>query len=285
MNKPLSLKGKILSLKNKLISFDTRRAFVFKIDTTKGNGSNSFILPLTNHVTDMEITVSDGQLINITDFNSISKTIQFNSPGIYTIKIYGECGWSFNGSGDYLKIIGIKYWGNFKFNYLKYGFYGCANIGLYEGIPKFGSIYAPLVTELDNLFSLCKLSVVYSDIFKRCNNVISFYSAFSYNNIITLQENLFLYNNIVENYSSTFEDAFDIGCEIPETLFNITDGITLYNVTNWNNTFYQSDILKSPSGTIQFIWYYTNTLNTTDCFRNCVGLSNYDLIPNEWKGL
>lgn len=285
MNKPISLKGKVVSLKNKLISFDTRRPFVFKIDTTLGNGSNSFLLPLTNHQTNMEIYVSDGQQINITTFNSVLKTIEFNSHGIYIIKIHGECGWSFNGSGDYLKIIGISQWGNFKFNYLKYGFYGCSNIGLYEGLPKFGSIYAPNVTEFDNLFSLCKLKIVYNDIFKRCNNVTSFYSSFSSNDIIKLPENLFLYNNIVENYSSTFEDAFGVGCEIPETLFNIIDGISLYNVTNWNSTFYQTNPLKSPSGTIQSIWYYTNQINVTNCFRNCTILLNYDLIPNDWKGL
>lgn len=285
MNKPISLKNKVISLKNKLISFDSRRPFVFKIDTTLGNGGNSFTLPLTNHKTNMVIIVSDGQLMNITDFNSISKTIQFSSPGIYTIKIHGECGWSFNGSGDYLKIIGIKYWGNLKFNYLKYGFYGCSNIGLHEGLPTFGSIYAPNVAELDKIFSLCKLRFVYGDIFKRCNNVISFYSAFSTNEIVSLPENLFLYNNIVQNYSSVFENAFGVGCVMPNVIFNIDDGVTLYNVTNWNNTFYQSNISKSPNGTIQYIWYYSNTTNTSNCFLNCTGLTNYDLIPNDWKGL
>ena len=82
---------------------DWRVPMIIEIDTTKGNGFNSFTLPLTNRVTNCAVECCDGQEKYITNY--LDNTITFAQPGIYTLKIRGEAGWSFNNTGDCQKLI------------------------------------------------------------------------------------------------------------------------------------------------------------------------------------
>ena len=176
-----AIQGNIVSMRGNLLAIDARKPFVFQIDTTKGNGFNTFTLPLTNHFTDVYVKTSDGQRFTISNYLNTNRTINFASAGVYTIELRGQCGWSFNNTGDCQKL-SIKSWGDFQFNYLAGGFYGCINL---TTIPQTGSINAPNITSIRSLFSNCKLSTITNDdTFKRCTDVTLADYVF-YNNELT----------------------------------------------------------------------------------------------------
>lgn len=135
-----AIQGNIVSMRGNMLAMDARKPFIIKVDTSKGNGFNTFTLPLTNHTTDIYVKVSDGQRFTISNYLDAKRTIAFASAGVYTIELRGQCGWSFNKTGDCQKLIGISNWGRLEFNYLVSGFDGCINLGLNEGLPKIGSI-------------------------------------------------------------------------------------------------------------------------------------------------
>jgi surface protein len=74
----------------------------------------------------------DGNSDTIVVWNDPATLHTYTSPGIYTIKIYGQIeGWQFNNSGDRLKLLSIQSWGSsFRLgNTLSY-FWGCQNLDL-----------------------------------------------------------------------------------------------------------------------------------------------------------
>lgn len=145
-----SLNKQFINLNGKLLALPKLTApLIIEIDTTKGNGFNSFTLPLTNHVTNCVVECSNGQIKYITNY--LDKTIIFPKSGIYTLKIRGEAGWSFNNTGDCQKLTNILSWGSFKFSYLASGFYGCINL---LSIPYAGSINT-VASNLSWLFAGC----------------------------------------------------------------------------------------------------------------------------------
>ena len=140
----------IVSIGGNLLAMDARKPLIIEVDTTKGNGFNTFTLPLTNHTTDIYVKTSDGQRFTISNYLDPKRIINFASEGVYTIELRGQCGWSFNNTGDCQKL-SIKSWGDFQFNYLAGGFYGCINIGLSGGLPPNGSINATGVTDISKI--------------------------------------------------------------------------------------------------------------------------------------
>ena len=131
-----SANGMMFSINGQALRMPDHRApFVIQIDTSKGNGFNTFTLPLTNNVTNCVVECCDGQEKYITNY--LDNTITFTQSGIYTLKIRGEAGWSFNNTGDCQKLIAINSWGDFLFTSLAYGFYGCINL---TTIPQTGSV-------------------------------------------------------------------------------------------------------------------------------------------------
>ena len=145
-----SLNKQFINLNGKLLALPKLTApLIIEIDTTKGNGFNSFTLPLTNRVTNCVVECSNGQIKYITNY--LDSTITFTKSGIYTLKIRGEAGWSFNKTGDCQKLIAINSWGDFLFTALGYGFYGCINL---TTIPQTGSVNTTEVS-LIRMFAGC----------------------------------------------------------------------------------------------------------------------------------
>ena len=178
-----AIQGNIVSMRGNLLAMDARQPFIIEVDTSKGNGFNTFTLPLTNHFTDIYVKVSDGQRFTISKYIDTKRTIAFASAGVYTIELRGQCGWSFNNTGDCQKL-SIKSWGDFQFNYLYGGFYGCINIGLSGGLPPNGSINATGVTDISHAFRECNLTGLGSrDTLIRCTNITTTLGTF-YNNKI-----------------------------------------------------------------------------------------------------
>lgn len=146
-----AIQGNIVSIGGNLLAMDARKPFIIEVDTSKGNGFNTFTLPLTNHTTDIYVKTSDGQRFTISNYLDAKRIINFASAGVYTIELRGQCGWSFNNTGDCQKLTNILSWGAFKYNYIYAGFYGCINL---TSIPYAGSINT-VATNLSRLFVGC----------------------------------------------------------------------------------------------------------------------------------
>ena len=127
----------IVSMRGNLLAIDARKPFIIEVDTRKGNGFNTFTLPLSNFTTDIYVKTSDGQRFTINNYLDPKRIINFASAGVYTIELRGQCGWSFNNTGDCQKLTKVISWGDFLFIELGYGFYGCINL---TTIPQTGSI-------------------------------------------------------------------------------------------------------------------------------------------------
>lgn len=132
-----AIQGNIVSIGGNLLAMDARKPFIIEVDTSKGNGFNSFTLPLTNYTTDIYVKTSDGQRFTISNYLDPKRIINFASAGVYTIELRGQCGWSFNNTGDCQKLTKIISWGDFLFIALASGFYGCINL---TTIPQTGSV-------------------------------------------------------------------------------------------------------------------------------------------------
>jgi len=74
----------------------------------------------------------DGNSDTITVWNDPAVTHTYTTPGIYTIKIYGQIeGWRFNNTGDRLKLLNIVSWGSeFRLGNNGSYFNGCGNLDL-----------------------------------------------------------------------------------------------------------------------------------------------------------
>ena len=188
MSNLTALRGNLVALRGNLVQLDARKPFIIEVDTSKGNGFNTFTLPLTNNFTDVYVKTSDGQRFTISNYLDPKRIINFASAGVYTIELRGQCGWSFNNTGDCQKI-SIKSWGDFQFNYLSGGFYGCINIGLNGGLPTNGSINATGVTDINHAFRGCNLTGLGSrDTLIRCTNITTALGTFYDNKIESIPQ-------------------------------------------------------------------------------------------------
>ena len=254
MSNLIALRGNLVALRGNLVQLDARKPFIIEVDTTKGNGFNTFTLPLTNNFTDIYVKTSDGQRFTISNYLDPKRIINFASAGVYTIELRGQCGWSFNNTGDCQKLTKIISWGNFLFIALVYGFYGCVNL---TTIPQTGSINAPLITSLQFLFYKCgKLkNIGSSDIFKRCLKVTTFYATLQECALTSIPSGLFDNNTLVTNFQQTFYS--NQLTSIPVGLF---DNCT--NVTTFYATFYSNQLTSIPVGLFDNCSLVTNFQST-----------------------
>ena len=266
MSNLYKIKGNLLAIRGNLVKLDARKPFIIEVDTTLGNGFNTFTLPLTNHTTNIDVKVSDGQQFNISNYLDTKRTINFATSGVYTIELKGQCGWSFNNTGDCQKLKKIVSWGNFYFNYLVGGFFGCINIGLNGGLPLTGSINAPINQNFTSLFYNCNLTSVGSiDIFKLCIGATNFTRTFFSNQITSIPSVLF--DNCAKVTTFTFTFNSNYLTSIPQGLF---DNCT--KVTTFQETFTYNQITSIPVGL-----FNNNTLVTT--FYRAFAINQITSIP------
>lgn len=113
-------------------SFLTAFVTTWKTDNISAGSSNSnqVRLPLVNGGTyNFIVDWGDGTSDTITTWNQAEATHTYAVEGVYTIIITGQCeGWSFNNTGDRLKILLVHQWGSgFRFGNLGGYFWGCIN--------------------------------------------------------------------------------------------------------------------------------------------------------------
>jgi surface protein len=129
--------------------------FEFTIDTTKtstgSSNSDQFQLPLVSSLPlNAVVDWGDGNTDTITTFDQAETLHTYASSGSYTISITGNLsGWSFNNTGDKLKILNINSWGVLNIS-VPNGFYECTNLTCSAtDVPTISS------TDLSNYFRSC----------------------------------------------------------------------------------------------------------------------------------
>lgn len=131
--------------------------------------------------------------------------------------------------------------------------HGCENI---ETIP-------------DGLFINCKEVIHFEGVFANCKKIKN------------IPENLFESFSKVITFGSAFENCESL-VSIPENLFQNCSGID--NSGYWNhlrNVFSNCTSLRGEAPPIWERWKDKD--QTTGCFKNCTGLTNYNEIPDNWK--
>ena len=261
-----AIQGNIVSMRGNLLAMDARKPFIIEVDTTKGNGFNTFTLPLTNHFTDVYVKTSDGQRFTISNYLDPNLIINFASAGVYTIELRGQCGWSFNNTGDCQKLTKVISWGDFLFNYLRTGFYGCVNLGLGGGLPLTGSINAPSVTLLEYTFRSCNLTNVGStDLLKRCGSVTSITGIFNFNVLNILPERLLQNCPLITNFTLAFSGNLLVS--VPYDLFKYCPLATEFYAC------LQQNLIESLPDTL--LHFSVNAVN----FRNFVFGNKLSSLP------
>ena len=93
---------------------------------------NQVMLPLvSNGIYNFVVAWGDGTNDTITAWKQEETTHTYASARIYAINITGTIdGWSFNGGGDCLKLVGISQWGSLQLGNSGSYFAGCANLNL-----------------------------------------------------------------------------------------------------------------------------------------------------------
>ena len=97
--------------------------FTLRIDTTLGNGFDSFVLPMVSGTYDVDW--GDG---NIDLAQSGTKTHNYLTSGIYDVAVTGGVTLQLGGGGDYLKATNLLKWGESQWTSASGMFLGCQNM-------------------------------------------------------------------------------------------------------------------------------------------------------------
>jgi len=223
--------------------------FITEWTVSGDTSARTITLPLYDDGTfNCGVNWGDGSTSTITSYADSNRIHTYDSDGVYNVEISGECpGWSFNFTGDKLKITNIISWGSETdfggFSYLIGGFYGCANLKTLGT----GKIISNSTHELTNL----------SLTFFGCESITSITSGL-FDNLID-----------VEYISNTFRSCISLQ-SIPSGLF---DKCTKVIDMAW--LFYDCQVLTTvPSGLFD-----KNILNRDfiNAFNNCMSL---ETVPN-----
>ena len=195
-------------------------------------------------------------------------------------------------------------------------FMGCSSL---KSVPENLFANCPKVTDFYGIFSDCwALKSIPENLFANNRKVNSFRLSFSGCMALTeIPENLFAHNKEVTDFSVTFFDCSSL-TSIPENLFancpKVTDfSETFYGcwalkfistalfdnnqkVTSFLSTFDGCSALtgESPYTMVDgkkvhlyeradYPKHFTEPTDFLDCFYDCTGLTDYELIPSDWK--
>jgi hypothetical protein len=215
-----------------------REPFISIWDTTKtstGSSSNNKVkLPLISTGTyDFWIDWGDGVTQNIKTWNQAQVTHTYTRPASYLITIKGKLeGWNFNNTGDRLKLLDVKTWGNLKIIGTGGYFYGCSNMKVTAsdtfntaGCTNFNNFFngCTSLTSFDGLNYINTTSVISMENMFRSSSFNGDISNFDFRNVVSLAD--FFTNNssfTSSNYSKLLSSLAD------QTLQNdVTMDVTL----------------------------------------------------------
>lgn len=300
-----------MSIARKLIPSDSAQVFpfVFKITTTVAN--TVFTVPLVDYgLLKPNLTISWGDSTSsplITSSSSSDRIHTYTSPGTYTITISGFMpGFSVNNNASIRTLITeLVQWGIVGLRTIN--FYGCQNLTTIPGSDDLDGVggYTGLaeVISFNSAFQATRLSAIPADLFDYSPNATTFSNTFA--SVLTLTTvPTGLFDNVPA--ATTFASCF-FACSaltsVPSTLFDqnvnvtnfsgtfrncraLTNVLQFTNNTNaliFNNCYNMSSTTNALTGTAPELWLRTPTPSGTDCFNNCINLTNYASIPANFK--
>ncbi|MFY9309197.1 MAG: hypothetical protein WAQ28_09155 [Bacteroidia bacterium] len=253
----------------------------FKTEWATTGASETITLPLnSSNGSAFNCTVywGDGSNSSITSATDPDRIHTYVSAGTYTVEILGQCeGWSFNNTGDKLKIKKIISWGDKclfdGFKYLQHGFYGCTNLTTLStgsilasgtGCNNFHGTFlncSGLTSIPTGLFDLHTQVAInaFRDTFFGCTGLTG-----------AIPTDLFRYNTMVSTsgFYRTFYNCSGI-TSIPTDLFRYN---TLLSTNGFVQTFYSCDGITSiPTDLFR---YNTLVSNFNGTFINCSGITS-----------
>ena len=281
----------------------------FDVTIQTSGVDDTFTLPLVSGYTySANVDWGDESSSTITAFDDPDITHTYSVEGLYTIKITGTFeAWSFNNTGDYIKVTNVHFGSSILFKYLALGFSRCSSL-----IKVTGSIGNDGITSLQGCFRLClDLASIPSGLFNNCVNVTTFSGCFEDCRVLSIPSGLFDNNTAVTTFTSCFDDCNFTS--IPSGLFDNNTAVTTFTscfaicldlasipsgLFNNNTAVLGFDSCfsgcSSLTGSSQELWLEgNNTLTAPDydsgtpdgefCYLNCTGLSDYASIPTYWK--
>ena len=300
-----------MSIARKLIPSDSAEVFpfVFKVTTTSVN--TVFIVPLVDFgLLKPNLTISWGDGTSsplITSSSSTDRIHTYSATGTYTITISGFMpGFSVNNNLNIRNLITeLVQWGIVGLRTIN--FYGCQNLTSIPGSASLDGVggYTGLaeVVNFNSAFQATRLSAIPSDLFDYSPNATTFSNTFaSILTLTTVPSGLF--DNVPA--ATTFASCF-FACSaltsVPSTLFDqninvtnfsgtfrncraLTNVLQFTNNTNaliFNNCYNMSSTTNALTGTAPELWLRTPTPSGTDCFNNCINLTNFASIPANFK--
>ena len=130
--------------------------------------------------------------------------------------------------------------------------------------------------DFSTLFHQCNaLTSIPADLFKTCVNAQNFQGTFMFcSNILEIPAGLFDNCPNVTNFYGTFSYCNQISSNIPAGLFDNCLSVEVFDFTFGH--------CKNLTGNAPALWERTGVVGNS-CFLGCTNLSNYALIPIEWK--
>jgi hypothetical protein len=272
--------------------FDETNGFITKWTVSGDATARTITLPLVQNRNEGALAYNctvdwgDGSALStVTSYNDANRIHTYAGNGTYNVEIRGTCeGWSFNNTGDKLKIVGVVYWGDAGgfngFKYLANAFYGCANLtslGVGVILPSGTGIGTNgFNTSFGNCTSLTTIPV---DLFKY-NTLVAggaFNAVFSgCTGLATIPLDLFRYNTAVSSagFANAFADCTSLTA-IPTDLFRYNTSVS---TSGFSRTFAGCSSLTSiPTDLFRY-----NTLAATTSFSNTFnGCTSLSSIPTD----
>lgn len=246
--------------------------FMLEFTVSGTEAGRTVTLPFTSGGTyNAFIDWGDGtEISHVTAFNSIARIHTYALSGTYLIKITGSApGFSFNNSGDRLKLTRIVHWGDADkfsgFNNLNGAFWGCSNCTSL-GVGKIRSIVPSL--NMTSAFRSTAIVSIPEGIFDELQN-ISLSSIFrSCTALVTIPSGLFRFSTGITNFANTFDGCTSL-VEIPIDLFRYNTAVTGGN--SFASTFAGCSALQVVP--VDLFRYNTQASTFASCFRNCSSLT------------
>jgi len=223
--------------------------------------ANQIELPLESTGTyNFFVDWGDGNSDNITVWNDPAVTHTYTTPGVYTIKIYGQIeGFSFNGSGDVLKLLSITSWGqDFRLGNSGAYFFTCTNLDL-SGVLDILDLSGTI--DMSNMFRSCtSLTTINNmnlwDTSSVTNMVSLFLGATSFNQPIGTWD-----TSSVQFMNNMFNNA---------TSFNQPIGTwDTSSVTNMDSMFTNATSFNQPIGS----WDVSSVVDMNSMFNNATSFN------------
>lgn len=271
----------------------TKNAFVSTwrtSNTSSGSSTSTQIkLPLVSSGSyNFTVDWGDGTSNLITVWNQAQATHTYATSGDYIIKISGTCfGWSFNNTGDRLKILLVTSWGILKFAYSAGAFFGCSNLNL-TAVTDLPDLIGGNLTSTFNgcaaLTTINKLDQWNISQVNTLTNTFAFCSSFNQNigawntsNVLSMS-NTFNSCTLFNNGGSNTINNWNTG--LVTTMSDLFTNCVNFNqpVGNWNtanvtimtNTFFNAQLFNQNLG----LWNVTKVTSFTGMFRQAHEFNN-----------